>query len=358
MAITSYKCPNCSADIPYDASVGKLKCKYCGTEYDIENLEAFNVEQEVKTDVCDWNIQDQKTVAVDGKISYVCPSCGAEVVGDENMAATSCPYCGTAIIVGEQLSGMLEPNLVIPFKLTKEDAKNTYAKFISNKKLLPDDFKVNNIIDKLNGVYVPYWLFDGDVSGQARFRATRSRVYIQGDYQINETSHYLVYRDGDAKFTKVPVDASTKLDDALLDALEPFDYSEAKPYNSAYLANFLADKYDQDKDASISKANSRMKNTVEALLASSVIGYDTVLPQGCSFQVANGTANYALLPIYIFSTKYNGKVYQFAMNGQTGKFAGDLPMDKTKATVYSLLIFLGVFIVAFLIIFFMSKGGM
>lgn len=353
--LTSYKCPNCDASIPFDASSGKLKCSHCGTEYDIENLEAYNAELNVEGDVCDWNVSENQEVAIDGKVSLVCPACGGEVIGDANTSATTCPYCGTPIVNQEQLSGILKPDLIIPFKLTKEDAKKAYIEHIKGKLFLPNDFSVNNIIDKLNGMYVPYWLFDCSAKGQARYRATRTRMYRQGDYQITETSYYLVHRDGQANFEKVPVDASTRLDDSLLDAIEPFNYSEAKQFNSAYLSSYLADKYDQDEKVSITKANERIKNSLEMLLRSSVIGYDTVIPVGNSVQLNDGKANYALLPVYLFTTKYQGKVYQFAMNGQTGKFVGDLPMDKGKAFKYCLMIFAISFIILFLF-FYMRKG--
>jgi len=354
--LSSYKCPNCNADIPFDAKSGKLKCSHCDSSFDIEDLEAYNVEQKVETDVCDWNIKEAEVVEVNGKISYICPSCNGEVVGDDNMAATSCPYCGTAIVLGEKLSGILKPDLIIPFTKTKEDAKKAYADFIKGKKLLPDDFKLNNIINKLNGMYVPYWLFDANANGTARFRASISRTHIEGDYRVTETSYYLAIRDGSAEFEKVPVDGSLKIEDGLLDSIEPFDYSEAKDFNGAYLANFLADKYDQDKDQTISKANKRIKNTISSLLASSVVGYDSVMPESCYINVNNGKASYALMPVYLFSTKYKGKVYQFAMNGQTGKFTGDLPMDKSKALRVCLITFVIAFIVSFVVLFIFNGG--
>jgi len=353
--ITSYKCPNCGANIPFDANEGTLKCQHCDTVFSVEDLNNYNVEQEIKADSYNWEKDNTQTVDVEGKLTYVCPSCGGQVIADENTAATSCPYCGTPIVVGEKVSGMLKPDMIIPFKLDMQAAKDAYLNYLKKKTFLPNDFKINNIIDKLNGIYVPYWLFDASVDGQARFRTTRHRSYTTGDYHVTETSHYLVYRDGQARFEKVPVDASIKLEDGLLDALEPFDYSKTVDFNSAYLSSYLADKYDQDQNQSINKANMRIKNSMLQILANSVVGYDSVLPEASSVQFHDGKAHYALLPIYLFTTKYNGKVYQFAMNGQTGKFAGDLPMDKGKAFKYCGLIFIISFVVIFGLC--MLKGG-
>ncbi|MDO4198624.1 MAG: hypothetical protein Q4D13_06530 [Erysipelotrichaceae bacterium] len=355
--IVSYKCPCCGADIPYDSSSGQLKCAHCGTAYRIDELEQYNVESEIQADSFNWEDTGSENVEMSDSVTYVCPSCGGAVVGDRNMAASSCPYCGNSVIVAEQFEGMLKPDLVLPFKLTKEDARKAYAEHIKGKTFLPNDFSANNVIENLKGLYVPYWLFSCDAECQGRFRAKRTRTYITGDYEVREESHYLVYRDARAQFENVPVDASSKLDNALLDALEPYDYSSGKDFNTAYLSGFFADKYDQDKDQVISKANRRIKNSMAEILRSSVVGYDSVISEQTSMQFRNGTNKYALLPVYIFSTQYNGKLYQFAMNGQTGKFAGDLPMDPKKATQHSLIVFVVSFIICSLIAF-LAMGGL
>ena len=351
----SYKCPNCGATISYNALSQSLKCDHCDTEYDIKTLEDFNNEENIGEDNVKFESKNTEKVNIEDKVTYVCPSCGASIVGDENVGALSCPYCGTSIIDKEQFDGLLKPDLVIPFKIDKDGAKKAYSEFLKGKWALPNDFAINNIIEKLNGVYVPYWLFNADVSAKARFRATKTRVYRAGDEEITETSYFLVYRDGNGKFVKVPVDASSKLDDSLLDALEPFDYSKGKDFNSAYLSGFFADKYDEDQNATFTKANSRIKNTMNGILASSVVGYSSVMLENSSINYEGSSADYALLPIYIFSTKYKDKTYHFAMNGQTGKFAGDLPMDSSKVTKALILIFIVSFVLISLIVFMVLK---
>lgn len=343
--IVSYKCPNCGASIPYDASSGKLRCNHCGTEYDVDTLKDLMNEENVGEDNVTFSSKKSEKVRIDGKVTYSCPNCGGQVIGDENMSACICPYCGNTIIDASQFDGILRPELIVPFSLDIEAAKEKYGEYLKGKWALPNDFRINNVIDKLSGMYVPYWLFDADVSAKARFRTSRVRTFRHGDYVTTETSYYLVYRDGEATFDKVPVDASSKLDDSLLDALEPFDYSKAANFNSAYLSGFLADKYDEDENETFNKANKRIKSSMFSLLSRSVIGYNTVAFESGSVNYSNSFARYALLPVYIFSTTYHGKVYNFAMNGQSGKFAGDLPMD-VKKVVLTILI---VFIVSFLI---------
>ena len=218
--VSQFKCPNCGAAIPFDAGAQTLKCQYCDTEFPLETLQTMNVESNIQTDAYDWDDYNAQEVNnIDGQISYTCPSCGGAVVGDSTMSAAQCPYCGNSIVVPDNFKGMYKPDLVIPFKYSREDAKKAYSNFLKGKRLLAKDFEANNVIEKLNGLYVPYWLFDADCSCQARYDATRVKQYINSDEEITEVDHYLVYRDGSISFEKVPVDASSKFNPALMEAL-------------------------------------------------------------------------------------------------------------------------------------------
>lgn len=171
--IVSYKCPNCGASIPFNAASGTLKCAHCGTEYDINTLKDLMNEENVGVDNATFSSKPTEKVSIDGKVTYTCPSCGGQVIGDENMSASTCPYCGNSVIDPGQFDGILKPELVVPFALDKNAAKKAYSEFLKGKWALPNDFAVNNVIEKLNGIYVPYWLFDANVDGKARFRTTR-----------------------------------------------------------------------------------------------------------------------------------------------------------------------------------------
>ena len=356
VTVSQYKCPNCGAPIPYDASAQKLKCQHCDTEFDIEVLQAFESEENIQTDNYGWQDYTQEQINnIDGQISYICPSCGGEVVGDASLAAAPCPYCGSNIIINNQFEGMLKPDLVVPFKYTKEQAKEAYANYLKNKKLLPKDFAINNIVEKINGLYLPYWLFDCNCSCQARYNATRSRRYMMGDYIIDETDHFLVYRDGNISFAKVPVDGSSKFSEELIESLEPFDFAEAKGFTTAYLAGYFSDRYDESAEESIKRANERIKVSTQQAVDSTVIGYQTIFKTSNNIRFSNGKISYALLPIYVFSTKYNGKVYTFAMNGQTGKFSGNLPADKNQVIKYGLITFALSFLIVMIIMLLLVK---
>ena len=259
---------------------------------------------------------------------YVCQTCGGEIIADETTSATSCPFCGNPVIFKSRLSGELKPDYIIPFKLDKKAAKEALKKHMSGKKLLPKVFKSENHIDEVKGVYVPFWLFDTDADAEARYRATKTRFWSDGDYDYTETSHFSLLRSGSMGFDHIPVDGSRKMPDDLMESLEPFDFSEAVDFQTAYLSGYLADKYDVPADECNKRANERVKCSSDIALRSTVVGYDSVVPENVSVQFSGGRKHYALYPVWLLNTTWNGNKYTFAMNGQTGKFVGDLPIDK------------------------------
>ena len=333
--IREYKCPCCGGAIEFDSSSQKMKCPYCDTEFDVETLKDYDAElSKEKPDDMHWETSAGKEWAegeTEGLRTYICKSCGGEIVGDENTAATACPFCGNPVVMTGNLSGDLKPDYIIPFKLDKKAAKEGLMKHLSGKRLLPKIFKSQNHIDEVKGVYVPFWLFDTDVDADIRYRATTVRTWSDSDYDYTETSFYSVFRGGNIGFERVPVDGSSKMADDLMESVEPFDFKDAVDFQTAYLAGYLADKYDVTADQSVDRANDRVKHSTEAAFASTVTGYTTVNPENSSVRFSNGTAKYALYPVWILNTTWNGEKYTFAMNGQTGKFVGNLPVDKKAA---------------------------
>ena len=340
--LQEYKCPCCGGAIAFDSTLQKMKCPYCDTEFEMETLKGYDTElQNEQTDNMEWETTagtDWQEGEADGLRVYSCKSCGGEIVGDTNMAATSCPYCGNPVVMMGQFAGALRPDLVIPFKLDKKAAKAGLMKHLSGKRLLPKIFKDQNHIDEIKGIYVPFWLFDTDVDAQVRYRATTIRTWSDSNYDYTETRHYMVHRGGSVGFAHVPVDGSSKIADDLMESIEPYDFSEAVDFQTAYLAGYLADKYDVSAEESIDRANQRVKRSTEESFAGTVQGYATVIPENSSVQFHGGKARYALYPVWLLNTTWNGNKYTFAMNGQTGKFVGDLPVDKAAAARWTLLL--------------------
>ena len=300
-----------------------------------------------------WNDAD-----ADSMRAYNCPACGAQLMVDQVTAVTSCPYCGNNAVVPGQLSDVLKPDYVIPFKLNKEEAVSALKRYYQGKPLLPNDFTANNHIEEIQGVYVPFWLYSGTGLAEGSFEGRNTRTWSDRDNIYTETDHYQLYREGNMQFRRVPVDGSTKMPDAHMDAIEPYDYSEMVPFSISYLPGFLTDRYDLDVEQCDGRARKRVKNTCEEVLADTANGYMETHVRRIDSNVKWTDISYALLPVWMLHTRWNGQDYLFAMNGQTGKFIGDLPIDSGKVRMRFLLTFLPVFIVVALIIFFVFGFGM
>ncbi len=325
-----YKCPCCGGSIEFNSDIQKMKCPFCDTEFEMDALKELDeVLKEEKDDEMEWDFSD-KAIFDDNESDfaiYVCKSCGGEIVADKTVVSTSCPYCENPVVLSKGISGDLKPDFVIPFQLSKYDAKKGLINHLKDKKLLPKVFKDENHIDEIKSVYVPFWLFDADVDANAMYRGTRVRTWRAGDYQYTETRHYAITRNGEMTFNKVPVDGSIKMPDDLMQSIEPYDFSKAVDFQTAYLSGYVANRYDVDAEKSISKANERIKNSANEMLRETVVGYATLTNQRSNVSLSNQTTKYALYPVWLLNTTYKGKKYIFAMNGQTGKFVGDLPID-------------------------------
>ena len=354
--VTNYQCPACTGPLHFSAETGKLTCDYCGSAYDVAEIEALYAQKEAeaaaakeaadakaeaaKADAAadgGWDTSDLSSdwgADADGLRVYTCPSCGAELICDETTAATSCPYCGNPTVVPGQFSGALKPEFVLPFRMTKDDAVRALRAHYRGKPFLPRSFTAGNHIEEIQGVYVPFWLYDGRMEARGAYKAEISESHREGDYIVTTTKHFDVARVGDADFVRVPVDGSSKMPDAHMDAIEPFDYSDLKPFSTAYLPGFLADRYDEDDKKCAARVLTRMKNSTAAALHDTLGGYTGV--QTLSEQIDSRTLepHYALLPVWMLHTRWKEQDFLFAMNGQTGKLIGDLPVDKGRVAAW------------------------
>ena len=358
--ITNYQCPACTAPLHFVGESGRLECDYCGSSFNIAEIEALYAKKEAKaaeaarkqeeTEAAQKSAEakEQQTAAgssnwdtsglsenwgadADSMKAYCCPSCGAELICDATTAATSCPYCGNPSVIPGQFSGILKPDFVLPFKLSKEDAIKALKKHYLKKPLLPSTFSKANHLQEIKGVYVPFWMYDGEASGSVEFHATTVHKYTSGDYEVTEISHYDVRRAGSVSFEKIPVDASSKMPDDYMDSIEPYDYAELKPFSTAYLPGFLADKYDVSVQDCAERADSRCETSAVELMEQDARGdYTSCTVESRNVTLHRGKVHYALMPVWLLSTKWNGKSFLFAMNGQTGKLVGDLPTDRGR----------------------------
>lgn len=331
--IRDFKCPSCGGAIHWDSTAQKMKCPFCETEFDISTLQSFDddLRQDEKTDDMNWQSGPEAEWTegeTDNMRVYVCKSCGGEIIGDKDMGASSCPYCGNSVIVPSQFKGDLKPDILIPFKLNKEQAKDGLRRHMKGKRLLPKVFKDENHIDEIKGIYVPFWLFDAQAEADARYKAEQVNSWTDSKFRYTETRVYSVSRSGTLGFENVACDGSSKLDDRLMDSIGPFNSAEAVPFQTAYLSGYLADRYDVTADQCRERANERIRKSTADTFGRTVTGYSSVRTESCSIRLSNARTKYALYPVWLLNTTWRENRYMFAMNGQTGRFIGDLPEDK------------------------------
>lgn len=334
-----YKCPACSGQLEFNSSVQKMKCPYCDSEFEIAALQQYDnqLADADKKDDMNWETNagsEWKKDEITGMNVYTCQSCGGEIVADSTTAASKCPYCDNPVVMTGQFNGDLKPDYVIPFKYDKKAAKAALGKHIEGKKLLPNVFKEQNHIDEIKGIYVPVWLFDAESDARIIYKAQKKKRWSDNSFNYVETSYYSAVRAGKVSFELVPVDGSSKMQDELMESIEPYDFKDAVDFQTAYLSGYLADRYDVTAEESVERANQRIKQSTEDAFASTVKGYDSFNRESGNIKLNGGKAKYALYPVWILNTTWNGGKYTFAMNGQTGKFVGDLPIDNGKAAKY------------------------
>lgn len=317
--VIHYKCPNCGNDMAFDSESGTLTCGSCNRQ---ENIESLPDEYITST----FSEEDAK--------EYVCNNCGAVIITDADTTATNCSFCGAGVVLGDRLTGVLAPLKVIPFSISKEEAIKAFKKWCKNGLLTPRGFMTADRIKEITGIYVPFWMYDLHTKAKVKALGTRVRTYTRGEYIYTETSFYDVYRDMDLRYVKVPVDASEKLDDELMDKLEPFNYKELKNFNTAYLAGYIAEKYNYDDETLFPRVKEKIKTHIDSYIRSTIKGYSSVQYKNKDINTNKLNSFYVLLPVWMVYYDYNDKEHIFAMNGQTGKVVGKPPISYKKVATW------------------------
>lgn len=344
------KCPACSAPIKFKPSENKWVCEYCKSSFTLDEMKKRSNNASSKEKHSDEDTYDEY-------MSYRCKDCGAEIIADKDTTATFCVYCGNTAILKSKLSGKFKPDLIIPFKVEKTKVNEEFAKLLKGRPLMPRDFCSQENIEKIKGVYIPFWLYDFDYSGDVHMSGKKVSHWSVGDTHYTKTSIFNVVRGGNVFFEKIPVDGSTKFDNAVMNTIEPFDYKDMVEYNHAYLSGFYAEKYDQDSNDTMEEAKSRALNTCKAAFYNDVKGYNSLTVLSDDLKIDKSSIKYALFPVWMVNVKYKDKLYLFAMNGQTGEFIGDIPIDRKRVLVYSIIIFIIILIITFIVSYLIYKGG-
>lgn len=330
----AYKCPNCAADLKFSAKDQRFNCEYCLSSFTEEEMKSIAAALEQQT-----ANRPQEEVAVDNEFAeqtsvYICNSCGAQIMADANTAATFCYYCHNPVILQGRVSGDFRPSYVLPFQLDRETALRHFGEFVKKHWFIPKDFFSTAQQEKITGLYVPFWVTDVDVNGEMDALGKKIRTWTSGNYQYTETREYAVARKAKVVLRGLPADGASHIDDDLMEAVEPFDYKAVKPFAMQYLSGFFAEKYDMDMAKMFPRIQQRAVQASDQLLRSSMTNYSTVSVTRADIRVMGTKWEYMLLPVWFMTYKYGDKVYEFALNGQTGKFVGEPPLSKSRLALF------------------------
>lgn len=365
MAIISFKCPNCGGELIFDPATQKYKCEYCNSLFTQEELDAMKPMQGEEPEAA---AQEQAANSAAGAaagekaetgqaageqerepegeaVYYSCPSCGAEIVTYATTAATFCYYCHNPVVLGKRLEGSYLPNKIIPFEIGREDAEKRFLDFVSKKKYVPKAFFNKKQIESMTGVYFPYWVYDVELEGKMQGDARSVRMWTTGNTQYTETKYYAVEREGDVSLRNLTENALKKANVKLTSGVMPYAYDKMKDFQMGYLSGFLAERRDIEQNAVQGKMQHTMRESAEKLMRDTISGYSSVSVKNTFFAPKKEIWSYVLLPVWTITYKgRDGKVYYYSMNGQNGNICGDLPVDRPRLALTSILTALGILV--------------
>ncbi|MCI8836453.1 MAG: TFIIB-type zinc ribbon-containing protein [Hungatella sp.] len=337
MATVSIKCPNCGGGLQFDPAAQNYECEYCLSRFTQEELEKIAPGESAEQGPEKNGDQDSRENAV----VYTCPSCGAEIVTDETTAASFCFYCHNPVILQGRLQGEYHPDYVLPFAIDREKATEIFLGWLKKKRFVPADFYAPEQIEKMTGVYFPYWLYSCRVDGKLDGEGTKLRIWRTGNMQYTETQKYDVSRSGTMDIDHVPRNALKKADKKLVEGVMPFDTGNMKVFSMGFLSGFFAEKRDMEQQQFQTEMEQEVRDFAADSLRSSIGSYDSVNIRSQEARIRGARWAYALLPVWTLTYREHktGNIYYFACNGQSGKVCGKLPVDSKKLWIFFAEIF-------------------
>ena len=340
----TYQCPNCGAGLGFDAEKQKFACEFCLSEFTEEEARAANSEESER------ERESAKQEYNEHMREFECPSCGAHVVADENTAADFCYYCHNPVVLLGKLSGQMRPHRIIPFKYDKKEAEKRFLDYTKKKWFLPKAFFSTAQVEKISGIYYPFWITDADTDSTMRAHATRVRKWRTGNVEYTETSNFSIHRRGDIHFEDITTSALTEADKNLLEGILPYPSEALQEFSMPYLSGYLAKKRDIEREALSEEVRGRMNDYASALLRGTVHGYSTVSVKEMKVDIHKSHWEYSLLPVWILTYRdRKDRLYTYAMNGHTGKVYGELPVSGGRLALLGSIVGLIVGVAAALI---------
>jgi len=350
VATTTLKCPNCGGGLKFDPEKQKSVCEYCLSTFTNEELAVATRAAEAKAE----NAAKAEAAAgaaaaaagsettpqgSEGHLAgYVCDSCGAEVVTEATTSATFCFYCHNPVLITSRLTGQFQPHKIIPFQYDRDKAIATFRKWAKSHRFVPHSFYSSSQLEKMTGLYLPYWMADYDAKVDFQAQAVVRRVWVSGNTEFTEHKDFAIARQGNIEVDHIHELAHGKIDRTLIEAIAPFDEAQTTDFNLSYLSGFFAEKFDIERSIVEPMLESRARDYASSLLRESISGYSEVHEQKNQVDLALKNWFYALFPAWVMTYRYHGKTYIYAINGQTGKAYGELPVSNQRLGVASAIL--------------------
>ena len=329
MEATTYKCPGCGSVLEFSIETQNWACSHCQNEYNLGDLAAKEEASHTGGPV----LRHEEMIG-DGARAFRCQSCGAEIITDANTAATFCSYCRSSAVIPQQLGRARKPDFILPFQLAKQKAVGLMLDAVKLRPFLPGQFRRDLRDGVMTGLYVPFWLFSCHARGYLEAEGDRVTTWSDSEYRYRKVDTYHVVRDADMAIDRVPIDASDKMDDRRMQSIEPFDYSQLKPFALQYLSGHYADSYDMTPEAAVPLGQRRMDDAVKDKVRGMCTGYSALRTRRLDVYRRDEAMDYAMLPVWTFVYKYKDKDYSFALNGQSGKINGKLPVSAARVLAW------------------------
>lgn len=308
-----FKCKNCGGNVIYEPGRGRMYCPHCESEESQDTVQGSSMTQ--------------------------CINCGAPIEVKEYTSACKCEHCGSYLVFNERVEGIYEPHMILPFRVNKDAAVEALNQEFQKRAFTPSDFLSVKSLEKMEGIYVPFWLYDYQAAYDFAGEGTKVRSWTSGNTEYVETSYYEVIRKMDVDFDKIPVDASYAMEDGVMDLMEPYSYQELVGFDPKYMSGFYGEVYNQGAPELEGRAQVKARNASEEMMQASLRDYSTMKPYRKDLNLARNGVNYALMPVWQYAYQYKGQTYQYHVNGQTGKVIGITPISKEKVLLYGASVF-------------------
>ncbi len=328
------KCKSCGGIMQYSPADEDLKCVYCGYVAKLDHAAAEIKENDFNLwkNRADENSEEQTVEVTEIK----CRQCGAITTLEPNISAAKCVFCSTPLILNEaSIKRFWQPEYLLPFKTTEKDSNANFKKWLGKKWFLPSELKKGGVnTDMFKGVYLPFWTYDAEThteyNGERGDDRTESYRNNKGEeVRRTVTDWYLASGVVSVPFDDIVVPAAQSLPPNIMNGLTNWDMFNCVAYRKEFLAGFITEMYQIDFRDGVQKAKEKMDSVIDSTIRSD-IGGDKQKIRRKNTEYNDLMFKLLLLPIWISAFKFNGKLYQFVVNGRTGQVIGEYPKSTTK----------------------------